>query len=400
MKKAGNLDLVRRLNTSIILEALKSSEPMTRNDLAKATGLSSPTVTKITNDLIELGIVQDIGTRDSSGGRPPSLIELNKDGGFVVGVNIGNTHITSIAVNFAGEIIKNISNPLPSCVNDLSILSTTLSTIAETISSLKKTRSQLFGIGVGVFGNVDPEEGIIIHASNISWENVPIRSILADAYNVPIYVDESTRLLCFAEKWFGSAKQFENILCLRIGDDIDACLMLNGQHFGGSQNLACNRIHKIVISEKNEYSNGTVGSLLTTQAIANHITYCLSTSDRPSKLRDISDLSYKTLVQVANSGDPLAESILDDAARHLAALVNNICRVADPEIVIIGGGLAKADSTFFTAFHNHLLEFSDGDFDNLMVIPSMLNDDAYAIGAAGILLHHIFSNPLSFSSRN
>ena len=138
---------------------------MAKNELAKATGLSAPTVTKIINDLIEIGIVQEIGVGESYGGRPPVLIDFRKDGGFILGTNISNDHITAIMVDFTGDIIARLTTPVSPSDNSFSILSKVMNTISDVIKKSQKSRDLIFGIGVGISGIVDSERGIITQAS-------------------------------------------------------------------------------------------------------------------------------------------------------------------------------------------------------------------------------------------
>ena len=105
MKDKGSLNLIREINTSIILDILKEKAPLSKYDISKLTGLSAPTVSNIVNDLVKVGFVKETGVGESIGGRPPLLLDLNLEGGFIIGVDIGSDNIKAIVVDFLGNII-------------------------------------------------------------------------------------------------------------------------------------------------------------------------------------------------------------------------------------------------------------------------------------------------------
>lgn len=396
MNQTGSLDMIRQMNSSTILNLLKSTAPMAKNDLAKATGLSAPTVTKIINDLIEIGIVQEVGVGESYGGRPPVLIDFRKDGGFVLGTNISNDHITAIMVDFTGEIIARLTTPVSLSDHSFSILSKVMNTISDVIKESQKSRDLIFGIGIGISGIVDSEQGVITQASRIDWKDVPIRSILQDAYAVPVYVEENTRLLSFAEKWFGAAQDYNDILFIRIGEELGACFMQNGKLFDGSNDYACRSIHKIMLTQPDQYCNGTAESLLTSRGICARAVSMLGSGTFASSLQNLPSFSTIDISEAASKGDSFSKMMMDQTAYYLAVFVSNICRIVDPEIVVLGGGLIKAGDQILVPFQQHFSHLTQCDFQRLPIVPSKLVDDAYAIGAAGIVLHNIFSAPKKF----
>ncbi|HHV96118.1 MAG TPA: hypothetical protein GXX37_06545 [Clostridiaceae bacterium] len=105
MKSKGSLDLIREINTSIILDLLKERALLSKYEISKISGLSAPTVSNIINDLISIRFVREVGMGESFGGRPPLLLELNLEGGFIIGVDIGSDNIKAIVVDILGNII-------------------------------------------------------------------------------------------------------------------------------------------------------------------------------------------------------------------------------------------------------------------------------------------------------
>ena len=199
MKTKGSLKLIREINSSIIIDLLKDKGPLSKYEISKHTGLSAPSVTNIVNDLIKIGIVKEAGMGESIGGRPPLLLDLNLDGGFIIGVDISSDDITSIVVDFVGNIVSKSVTAMDADDSEFIIFDKIISTISDSIEKTGKGRSLFIGMGIGVSGDIDSEKGIILHASRLNWNNVPLKSIIENSFHIPTFINENVRLLSFAE---------------------------------------------------------------------------------------------------------------------------------------------------------------------------------------------------------
>ena len=108
----GNRDLIRAINRSLILNTIKSHGPIGRADVARSTGLSAATVTGITAELIEDGLVFEKETGNSSGGRRPILLALNPAGGFVVGIKLTEVSLIGALTDLEAAVVTNRTTPL------------------------------------------------------------------------------------------------------------------------------------------------------------------------------------------------------------------------------------------------------------------------------------------------
>ena len=407
MKAKGSLKLIREINSSIIIDLLKAKGPQSKYDISKSTGLSAPSVTNIVNDLIKIGIVKEVGMGESIGGRPPLLLDLNLQGGFIIGVDISSDDITAIVVDFVGNIVS--KSILPMDVNDSEfiIFDKIISTISDSIERTGKDRSMFLGMGIGISGSVDSEKGIVLRASRLNWNNVPLKSILENSFHIPTFVDENVRLLSFAENWFGAGKDYKNIICIRVGDDIGAGIILDGELYSGSNGKAGVNIgHLIVNPDGNKCECGASGclqTLVSSNAIITRAKRYLK-EDNNSMLfthfdNSTKDLSVKCIAEAAKAGDKVSLKVMDETCMYLAVAISNLVNCIDPELVIIGGGIAQSGEVLFTPLMKYIQNYIKSLNPMVKVIPSMLGSDAYAVGAAAIVLHLIFSNPKKFLSR-
>ncbi|MDL2258272.1 ROK family protein [Eubacteriales bacterium OttesenSCG-928-K08] len=399
MKTTGSLDLIREINTSLILDTLKTSPRISKHDVAKSTGLSIPTVTKIITGMMGVGVVHEAGIGDSEGGRRPMLYDINPDGAYVIGSEIGDDHITSIVVDFLGDIIaKKVTEIMPGDSN-FTIFDKTIATISEAMRLSEKDKTRFIGMGIGVAGEIDSEAGVVKRATRLDWKDVPIKSIIENSFHIPTFVDENVRLLTFAENWFGAGKQYKDIICLRIGNDISAGFMLNGGLFTGSHGLVGPNVNHMVIDANGLLcecgSRGCVKTLLTAEAI---VRTCKSRPEyRQSVLCEYEPLTVKLIAEKAKEGDILSCSIMDYVAENLAIVIKNLAMQFDPDLIIVGGGIALAGDVLFDPLRRHLDRMLYSLNPYVKISPSALGRDAFAIGAATLVLNEVFSYPSQFA---
>jgi glucokinase-like ROK family protein len=393
------LNLIREINTSLILDALKGANAISKLDVAKAAGLSIPTVTKILSGMLRVGVVQEAGIGDSDGGRRPMLYKLNRDGAFVIGSDIGDDHVNSIVVDFLGDRVAQATTPILLDDNEFAVFAKTIATISEAIEKSGKDRSRFLGMGIGLAGEIDTEEGIVKRATYLNWENVPIKSIIESSFHIPTFIDENVRLLTFAESWIGNGKTSRDVICLRVGDDVSAGFMIDGMLFTGKHGMAGPNINHMVIDPNGETcecgSRGCVKTILSSAAI---VRYCREQSGfAGSSLSELNKLTVKAIAEAAQGGDALALDIMDYVGRNLAIVVKNLAVCFDPDSIIVGGGIALAGDVLFDPANRYLQECLGNIHSQVRVYPSILGRDAFAFGAAMLVLNRIFSYPGHFA---
>ncbi|NSW89120.1 MAG: ROK family transcriptional regulator [Firmicutes bacterium] len=420
MKDKGSLNLIREINTSIILDILKEKAPLSKYDISKLTGLSAPTVSNIVNDLVKVGFVKETGVGESIGGRPPLLLDLNLEGGFIIGVDIGSDNIKAIVVDFLGNIIAKSEIQVNPDDSEFIVLDKITLAISTIIEKSKKDRSLFLGMGMGVAGEVDSLNGIIKHASRLKWHNVPLKSIIENSFRIPAYIDENVKLLTFAEQWYGAGKGYNNIVCIRVGDDIGAGIIIDGKLFNGSSGKAGVNIGHLIVKAdgpKCECGNsGCLQSLVSSNAIILHARNLIKTYKNSSRERINSTMSNKTanisllenymnnqdklsveiIAKLAREGDKISIQIMNETSKYLAIAISNIVNCLDPEIVIIGGGIAEAGDVLFNPLQEYLKSIIKFATPSFKVVKSKLGVDAFAMGAATAVLHQIFQSPGKF----
>ena len=200
-------------NYSLLLDMVRRRNPISRVQLAEEFGLSKVTVSTIINDLIDEGLIIEVGegTGCEKGGRKPILLALNASHKYAVGVDIGTTNTVAAIGNLRGEVVVKIQQPTLMNRSSKNIFKQVSKLTKDIIDSSKIDRQSILGVGISVPGLVKAHEGFIRISPDLNWENVEINHILADSIGLPVVSDNCTRAMLLGAKWHGKAKDAINV---------------------------------------------------------------------------------------------------------------------------------------------------------------------------------------------
>jgi glucokinase-like ROK family protein len=337
---------MRELNRSLVLDLLKERSPISRAAIAKLTALAKPTVSTIVDDLVSEGLVHEIGIGEtrSNGGRPPILLEVNQRSEFLVGVEIGVRHTTIALADARGHELTRTELAM-SPKNPSDTLRTIANEIRRAMRSAGAPLGRLAAIGIVVPGLVDAHTAACLLAPNIGWRNVPVRDLLARSFaKVPIFVHNTVDPATVAESLEGAGEGVEDIAMLWVSTGIGAGLMAGGRVFGGHGGISGEIGHCFVPGGTEKCNCGKVGCLETIAsgpAIARTAKKAIA-AGRKSSWKNKRQLSSLDVASAAADGDKLAIEVLADAGHALGIAASWLVNIFNPELVLLGGGVADA----------------------------------------------------------
>src|SRR3954464_4956306 len=194
---------LRGLNIDRVLNiAFERSGTFTPAELIQATGLSAPTVGSLTSHLIRTGVINDLGTAPSRGGRRPALMEFNARHAFVGGIDIGPTRTRLVIADFRGTRLGHAIVDTPASIPPPEVLLRLAEAFKDLLRSVRVPGSRLITISVAVPGIVRPGQGIVAFAPNLSgWHDVPLRDILKRELRTTVLIDNDVNLALLGEHW-------------------------------------------------------------------------------------------------------------------------------------------------------------------------------------------------------
>lgn len=388
----GNRDLIRAINTTHVLNTVRTLGPISRTEIAQRTGLSAATITGISAELIEKDLIFEKATGDSSGGRRPILMDLNPRGGYVVGLKLTEDHITAALTDLRAVVVAKQTTPLAGKSVDEGI-EALCAAVNSLVSANQIPAQRLLGVGVGLAGVVEAEQGRLRHSPIIGWNDVPLASRMQKCLNVPVYVDNDVNTFTLTEKWFGAGQKVENFLVVTVGRGVGMGIVVNDQLYRGGRGGAGELGHTVVDPQGLRCDCGKYGCLETIASDPAMLRQAQRVFEQ-GKLERLPG-SIRELAEMAAGGSLAAREILTHAGGTLGRSMANLINLFNPTLIVVSGEGVSAGEIFFAAMRGQIEQHSmNGLASDAEIKIDVWEDDAWARGAAGLVLHGIFESPI------
>jgi predicted NBD/HSP70 family sugar kinase/predicted transcriptional regulator len=328
---------VRDINQTIFLHLIRERQPISRADIAKYTGLRAGTVSAIVNRLIKNNFVYEGSEGPSSGGRPPKHLFINAESFYVLAVDIGVSDTVFAVSDFNGRIIQQKSLLTEGAPEQFL---EKLGGEIEKLITAQYPRAKFGAIGVSVPGLIDRETGTVETSPNLEWKNVPLRQILTDRLNLPVYIENDANAAAFSELWYGPLDEAKvrTLLFLLVVEGLGTGLIINGElHVGSRQGLG--GFGHMSIDPNGELCScgrrGCWETFASERATVERF-------HRVTAKQGVPIVSLNDLIALANKNDEMALQSLKITAEYLGEGISNLVHGLYPETVVIGGNITAA----------------------------------------------------------
>ncbi|MCS7179136.1 MAG: ROK family transcriptional regulator [Anaerolineae bacterium] len=395
--------LVRKLNTSLIMECLRTSGPLSRAGLSDATGLNRSTVSSIVHDLLGKNLIREIGLQSSTRtGRPGILLELNPDGGCAIGVEIGVDFISAVLTDFVARVLWRRRIAVHPEEKQEVIIRKAEAIVEEALAIGKERGLLSLGIGLGVPGLVDIQEGTLVFAPNLRWYNVPLRQMWTERFDLPVYVENEANAAALGEYYFGNARGVQNLIYLSAGVGLGGGIIIKGKLFRGSNGYAGEFGHMTVDPNGEPCGCGKRGcweTMVGPRAITRRVRKALENGRESSILsvieKDPNRIDMGVVVQAAQAGDPIARTALEDVGVCLGIGISNLVNAFNPEMVVLGGALSLAGPFLLPVIEETVrIHALPQPRAALTITTSAHGADACVMGAVALVLDEILREPM------
>lgn len=329
----------RRHNNRLVLKTVYDQGPLSRAAIARSTNLTATTVSTVIAELLEDGLVEEIGAISTERGKPPTLVSLVNDARHIVALDLSRNSFQASILNLRGEIQERKLMPVNGAIGH-EALKLAYQLIDEI---LPLARRPLLGLGVGAPGIIDRNYNLIRRAANLGWENLPLGQQLHERYGFKVQVVNDNQAALLAEFLFGNYRNTPDMVVIRVGNGIGAGIMCNGQLLHGNGTGVGEVGHVVVVEEGELCSCGNRGCLETVassraivkraKAIARqeHRSFLHQFTPTPDKI------TIDTVVQAFQAGDEFLEPVVQEVGHHLGRMVANLVSVLGmPRILLCG----------------------------------------------------------------
>jgi len=395
--QTADQDSIRKVNTSLVLNALRLHAPISRADLANLTDLNRSTITNIVNVLIDDGLVLELDAMESKIGRPGIALSLRPEGGAVIGVEIGVGFISTILTDFVATILWRSRFEFSPTTPQIAVISKAEELIDQAIAFADTKQLRLLGIGLGVPGLVNVQNGELLFAPNLGWRDVPLRLMLSQRFHIPIYVENEANLGALGEYYFGVGRNVENFIYLSSGVGLGGGIIINGKLLKGGRGFA-GEIGHIQRDPQGEICGcGRTGCWETQvgpRAILQRVRRSIETEPHKtlSKMVDgnLDKLTFNQVVDCAMQGDTLCRTAMEKVGENLGTGIADLVNIFNPEMVIIGGAFNYGREIILPVLEKTIAgETLPAVRQDLQVIISDQGADATVLGAIAVVLDDI-----------
>jgi predicted NBD/HSP70 family sugar kinase len=334
---------IRLANRFAVMRHIVASSPVSRKEVANTTGLSIATVSDLVGELLELGLLAEVGREDSGGGRPRGLVAVKPDGGAVIGVDVAETYVHVELFNPTLNLLARAEEELHPYENHPEqVVSHIVSGVRAVMVEAGVAPERVLGTGVSVPGQVDPEGGVSVFAPNFDWHDVPLHRLIAAELSVPVYLDNPLRASAVAELWFGAARGRDDVAVITLGTGVGAGLAVGGSLYRGATNSAGEWGHTNLVLDGRQCHCGSQGCLETYVGAPGIMQNLREVAPESPLLHpDDQTATIEALARALAAGDPTAETVIRTTGRYLGVGVADLINLYNPQVIVFSSWVAN-----------------------------------------------------------
>nr|WP_298721143.1 ROK family transcriptional regulator [uncultured Steroidobacter sp.] len=364
-----NLERAADYNQRVTLQAIRVNGEITRQDLARITGLTPPSIANITNRLLQEDLIVELGRLRGKRGQPAKRLAINPDGAFSIGLNIDRDHVTAVALDVTGNVRARITDEIDFALPN-AVVGFARTAMEEMLRSRQFAKSKIIGTGVALpddLGQIDlPHRP----SSYGVWNTVDVHKMLANVLPEPILVENDAAAAAIGELQFGHGLRSPTFFYLLISASLGGGLVIDGSYFRGADGRS-GEIGFLPLRSRRTKAR-SLQAAVSLSALYELLAEKNRTVSRPEDLLSL-DAKGKQVVAdwIADSADFLTDPLL-----AVSCLVN-------PKAVFIGGRLPGELVDELAERLNQRLRSRAGDVPKIApVMQAAMATDAPAIGAA------------------
>jgi predicted NBD/HSP70 family sugar kinase len=387
LKKASvaRSDTIRNINRQIVLNYVRERSPISRAEISHETELQRSTISLIVDELKAQGLIEEI-EGESTGGRPPVLLQLRAAGPVALGIDVGIERTLLATGDLAGRVLhKEAFRTSPDAEE-------TLDKVLDCASRMIKRQKGVEAVGVSVPGLVEPEKGNVIFIPQFRWRDWDVAGRLRRATGLPVHIDNDANAAALAELWFGrpEVRETRDFVMVLVEEGLGTGIVFDGQVYHGEAGAAGEFGHMTI------GANGPVacaaGGYECWEAFASERAALARYAGATGRGEAAEGASFPRLVDAALGGDEAARAALVETGRYLGIGISNVIKGLSPKAVIVGGEIVRAWPLIADQLIRAVEDYSIcRGMRGARIIPSTLGETPKLMGALSLVLSSKFA---------
>ncbi|GAH98673.1 unnamed protein product [marine sediment metagenome] len=319
----------------------------------------------------------------------------SKEQKLILGVDLGGTKIATALATAQGEILARGRRPTPAQAGPDAVIKSICATIDKTLAAKRLEPPQLLGIGIAAAGIIDSDKGKVVSSPNLpGWHEVPLRDAVEQRFGIPVYLGNDATLAALGEWRFGLKKGIANLIYITVSTGIGGGIIAGGKLYTGACGVAGEVGHMTIDMNGPKCNCGNIGcweTLASGTALAREAVKQIREGAKTSIIElvngDISKIDAKVVGLAAKQGDELAKELISRLGYYLGVGLVNLVNIFNPELILIGGGVAKTGDLLLQPAIKVVKERAFSTPANAVKIkPALLGDDSGILGAVAFVL--------------
>ena len=332
-------------------------------ELAKELNLSVPTIAKVIAEMCEDGYIVNCGKMDTGKGRSPVIYGLAPESGYFVGVDLMNNGLNLGLMNFNGELVKLDMDVPYEYRNSQEGLDELCGYVTDFIDQLDIAKERILNVGVNIPGRVNPEMGQSF--SRFNFEERPLVDLMAERIGCRVYIDNDTRSMTYGEMSKGVVKGEKNVIFVNLSWGIGCGLILNGELYTGKSGFSGELGH--FPSFDNEIlchcgKRGCLETEISGMALHRNLLQCVKEGRQTllseQIMKDEASLTLDDIIEATLKEDLLCIELVEDIGQKLGRYLAGLINLLNPEMVIIGGSLARTGDSVLQPVKSAVRKYS------------------------------------------
>lgn len=381
--------LLRRVSAGAVLEFMRASQAVTVSEVMAATGLTRATVIAVCEDLMERGWVRELESDSAAGaarkGRPARRFELNERAGVVLGLDIGYAKASVVVSDLRGATVGRASRPLATAGGAAERLAVIDEAALAALEEAGADPREVLAACAGLAAPVDRHGTVLATQEFWGLFDIGLKTALRDLRGWTVLLENDANLAALGERWRGTAAGIDDVVVILASERLGSGVVEGGRLVHGSRGSAGELAYlDLVEGVGDTFGVAHLARTWAAEALA---------GDAPTELRRIpaGRLAAEDVFAAAAGGDPVAVRILDRLADRMARVIGTVATMLNPELVVIGGGVAGSAGAILPGIRQRLPGYTATP---PRVAVSPLGDGLVTVGAVRCALDYVEANSL------
>jgi len=367
------------------LQAIRAAESTTRAELVASTGLARSTVAQRIEQLLAHDLIVPVGENASTGGRPPQAFAFNAQAGVILAADLGATHCRIAVTDLGARVLADESHDVAIAAGPEAVLGWLEDAFGTLLMTAGRSPADVSGVGVGVPGPVEFATGTPVAPPIMpGWDGYPVADRLSRCFDAPTLVDNDVNIMALGEHWT-ACREWDHMLFVKVGTGIGCGIITDGRIHRGALGAAGDIGHIHVPQHDDVLCRcGNQGCL---EAVAGGAALAATLSAEGTGAANARDV-----VSLVREGNPRAVQLVRQAGRELGEVLAASVNFFNPGIIVIGGDMAHANEPLLAGVRQLVYQRAVPlGTRSLRITRSTLDDRAGVVGAAVMLIEHVFS---------